>query len=154
MKRLYFQQVYEELEVMRNYMDSLFQQIQESSPILFLPSSDVPSRKLLPGVQDNLQIQLVESKDEIVVSAQMIPGDLKQDITIDLFHPMALKISCVRRKWKKKDKIEYIMCEHSFGYISQIITLPMPVSRDGIYTSLKNGVLKVHLKKCDANPER
>ncbi len=86
MERLYFQHVYEELEVMRNYMDSLFQQIQESNPIPLLPSSSEPSRKLLPGVQDNLQIQIVEYKDEIVVSAEMIPGDLKRDITINLIH--------------------------------------------------------------------
>nr|WP_319540456.1 Hsp20/alpha crystallin family protein [uncultured Methanospirillum sp.] len=154
MERLYFQHVYEELEVMRNYMDSLFQQIQESNPIPLLPSSSEPSRKLLPGVQDNLQIQIVEYKDEIVVSAEMIPGDLKRDITINLIHPMALQISCVRREWKKEDKIEYTMCEHSFGYISQIIPLPSPVTSEGTYASLKNGILKVHLKKCNENPER
>jgi HSP20 family protein len=153
MEQLYFQQVYEELEVVRNYMDSLFQQIQESSPILLLPSSDEPSRKLLPGVQDNLLIQLVESKDEIVVSAKMISGDLKRDITIDLIHSMALKISCVRRGWKKEDKTEYTLCEHSFGYISQIIPFPKPVTIEGTRTSFKNGILEVHLKKRDKSPE-
>lgn len=146
--------MYEELEVMRNYIDSLFQEIQKSSPVPLLPSSSEPSRKLLPGVQDNLQIQIMESKDEIVVIVEMLPGDLKQDLTIDLIHPMALKISCVRREWKKEDKIEYTMCEHSFGYISQIISLPMSVSKEGTHASLKNGILNVHLKKCDDNRER
>ena len=147
MTRLYYQHVFDELEHMRNYMESLFQQIQETSPIALLPASDEQSRKLLPGVQDNLTISVMESDDEIIVTATMIPGDLNRDITIDLIHSKALKISCVRRDWKKEDKKEYSMCEHRYGYISQIISLPHPVIEEGSAASVKNGILEVRLKK-------
>lgn len=148
MTRLHYQDVFDELERMRNYMDLLFQQIQENSPIALLPSCGESSRKLLPGVQDNLQVSVVEYDDEIVVTAEMIPGDLQKDIEISLIHPLALKISCVRREWKKEDNKGYSLCKHSFGYISQIIPLPEPVCEAGSTASYTKGILLVLLPSC------
>ncbi len=153
MERLDFRQLYDELEVMRDYLDSLFQQIQESSPILLLPDSGELSRKLLPGVQDTLRIQIEESNDEIVIRVEKIPGDLSQDIAIDLIHPMALKIFCIPREWNLENTKEYTTREHHFEFISQIISLPVPVTSEGKHTSLRNGILTVHLKKPDEDPE-
>ena len=147
MTKRYYEYIFDELEDIRNYMDSLFQQIQETSPIALLPASHEPVRKLLPEVQDNLKISVTEYDDEVVVTAEMIPGDLIKDIKIELILPQALKISCVRREWKKEEKMEYSMCEHSFGYISQIVPLPASVKEEGSNASIKNGILEVHLKK-------
>ena len=147
MTKQYYEYIFEELEDIRNYMDSLFQQIQETSPIALLPASHEPTRKLLPEVQDNLKITVTEYDDEVVVTAEMIPGDLIKDIKIELILPPALKICCVRREWKKEEKKEYSMCEHSFGYISQIVPLPAPVKEEGSNASFKNSILEVHLKK-------
>jgi len=149
MTKQYYEYIFDELEYMRNYMDSLFQQIQETSPIALLPASHEPARKLLPGVQDNLKVTVTEYEDEIVVIAEMIPGDLKKDIKIDLIHPQALKISCARREWKREEKLEYSMLEHSFGYISQVVPLPKPVHESGSNALYKGGVLEIHLKKSE-----
>ncbi|PWR75957.1 Hsp20/alpha crystallin family protein [Methanospirillum stamsii] len=154
MTKQYYEYIFEELEYMKNYMDALFQQIQEASPIALLPASHDPERKLLPGVQDNLKVNITEYEDEIVITAEMIPGDLKRDIKIDLIHPLALKISCVRREWKKEEKMEYSMLEHSFGYISQIVPLPKPVDESGSKALYKNGVLEVHLKKSEPDTKK
>jgi HSP20 family protein len=142
-----YENIFDELESVRNYMDSLFQQLQETSPIALLPVSQEPSRKLLPGVLDNIKVTVSEYDEEVIVTAEMIPGDLKKNITIDLLHPLALKIACVRKEWKKEEKIDYSMCEHSFGYISQIIPLPSPVIEEGSNASYKNEILEVHLIK-------
>jgi HSP20 family protein len=147
MTKQIYEYIFEELENIRDYMDSLFQQIQETSPIVLLPPSHEPDRKLLPGVQDNLKVTVVEYDKEIVVTAEMIPGDLINDIKIDLIRSRALKISCIRREWKKEEKMEYCMCEHNYGYISQIIPLPAFVNEKGSNAQYKDGVLEVHLKK-------
>lgn len=147
MTRQHYQYVFDELEAMRNYMDSLFQQIQETSQIALLPASSESSRKLLPGVQDNLKVTIKECTEEIVVTAEMIPGDLNRDITIDLIHPLDLKISCTHKEWKKERKKGYSMCEHRYGHISQIVHLPAPVTEEGSYASITNGIVEVHLKK-------
>lgn len=128
-------------------MDSLFQQIQKTSSIALLPASHDQGMKLLLGIQDTIRVTVNEYQDEVVVSAEIIPGDLKRDITIDLINPLSLKISSVRREWKREEKKEYSMCEHSYGYVSQIIPLPKPVKEDGSKAFYKNGILKVHLKK-------
>ena len=142
-----YQDVFEELESMRNYMDSLFQQIQKTSPIALLPASHNQGMKLLPGIQDTIRVTVDEYRDEVVVTAEIIPGDLKRDITIELINPLDLKISSVRREWKRDEKKGYSMCEYSYGYISQVIPLPKPVKEDGSKAFYKKGILKVHLKK-------
>lgn len=147
MSKQYYQHIFDELEGIRNYMNSLFQQMQETSPIALLPASHEPALKLLPGVLDNLKVTVNEYDDKVVVTAEMIPDYLKKEIKIDLLHPLALKISCVRKRWKKEEKIESSMCEHSFGYISQIIPLPSPVIEEGSHASYNKEILEVYLKK-------
>ena len=147
MTKPYYQHILDEFEDIKNYMDSLFQQIQEISPIALLPSSYEPDRKLLPEVQVDLKVTVKEYDKEIVVTAEMIPGDLIEDIKIDIIQSRALKISCVRRKWKKEEKKGYSMCEHIYGYISQIVPLQAQVNEEGSNALYNNGVIEVHLKK-------
>lgn len=130
-------------------MDSLFQQIQDTSPIALLPSTHESDKKLLTGVLDNVRITVSEYDDEIIVTAEMIPGDLKKDIKINLLNPLALEISCIHREWKREEKKEFSMCEHNFGYLSQIVPLPKPVDEIGSNALYENGILEVHLKKSD-----
>lgn len=147
MTRLHYQHVFDELEYMRNYMDSLFVQIQKTSPIALLTDSHESTQKLLSGVPENLYVTVTESDDEVIVTAEMIPGDLKNDIKINLLHPLALNVSNIQREWKKEEKWEYSMYEHRFKSISRIIPLPAPVSEEGSNVSVKNGILIIHLKK-------
>lgn len=154
MTKQYYEHIFDEFENIRNYMDSLFQQIQTTSPIALLPSSHKSDRKLLPGVLDNIRITVNEFDDEVIVTAEMIPGDLKKDIKIDLLNPLALKISCIHREWKKEEKKEFSMCEHNFGYLSQIVPLPTPVDEIGSNALYENGILEVHLKKSEVERKK
>lgn len=147
MTKQYYPHIFDELDHIRNYLDSLFQQMQEPNPIALLPASHETDRKLLPMVLDNIRITVNEFDDEVVVTAEIVPGDLKKDIKIELLHPLALKIACVHREWKKEEKREYSICEQSLGYISQIVPLPSPVVEEGSKASIKDEILEVHLKK-------
>jgi HSP20 family protein len=147
MTRQYYEHIFDELEHIRDYMDSLFQKMQETSPVALLPASHESTRKLLPMVMDKLEFKVNESDDEVIVSVEMVPGDCKKDIKIEIIHPLALKISCVHREWKTEEKKMYSMCEQRYGYFSQIIPLPSAIVEEGSEASIKNEVLEIHLKK-------
>ena len=153
MTRWYYRNIYEELEDMRDYIDSLFQQIQETSPIALLPTSQ-SGMKLLPGVQDNFRVTVIESDDEVVVTVEMVPGYLKKDITIDLLHSKALKISCEHRECKQEETMQYFQCEESFKSFTQIVPLLKPVTDEGSNASFRDNVLEVHLKKAVEDPSQ
>jgi HSP20 family protein len=128
-------------------MDSLFQQMNETSPFALLPAPGEPAEKMLPGLRGNLRVDVIEHDDEVVVTADVIPGVTKEDITLDLINPRSLKISCERKEEKKEEKEGYYLRERSFGSMTRIIPLPKAVTEDESSASFKNGVLEVHLKK-------
>jgi HSP20 family protein len=92
-------------------------------------------------------VDVSEKDDEVVVTADIIPGVAKKDITLDLIGPQALEISCERKEEKKEEKEGYYMRERTFGSMTRIIPLPKPVTEEGSSSTFKNGVLEVHLKK-------
>jgi HSP20 family protein len=152
MVRWYYQSVFDELEEMRTYMESLSRQMYETSPVALLPGSAEPGLKMLPAQRANLRVDVTETDKEVVVTADIIPGVSKKDISLDLVNPQALEISCQRRDEKKEENKGYYMRERTFGSMTRIVPLPGPVTEDGSSSSFKNGVLEVHLKKRTKDP--
>ncbi len=147
MVRWYYRSVFDELEEMRKYMEALSQQMYDTSPVALLPGSSAPGTRMLPATRADLHVDVAETDKEIVVTADMIPGVTKKDITLDLVSPQALEISCERRDEKKEEKEGYYMRERTFGSMTRVVPLPKPVTEDGSSSTFKNGVLEVHLKK-------
>jgi len=147
MVRFYYRSLFDELEDMRNYMESLSRQLYDTSTTALLPASGETASKMLPAPRTALHVDVAEKGDEVVVTADLIPGVAKKDITLNLVNPQALEISCERKEEKKEEKEGYYMRERSFGSMTRIIPLPKPVAEEGSAASLKNGVLEVHLKK-------
>lgn len=148
MVRWYYQSVFDELEEMRKYMETLSRQMYETTPVALLPGSAEAGTKLLPVQQRaNLRVDVAETDREVVVTADMIPGVSKKDITLDLINPQALEISCERKDEKKEEKEGYFMRERTFGSMMRIVPLPKPVTEEGSSSTFRNGVLEVHLKK-------
>ncbi len=152
--RIYYRSIFDELEDMRKYMDSLVQQVYEPSGTALLPAASESGAKMLPAQRGSLRVDVAEHDDEVVVTADMIPGIGKEDITLDLINPQSLEISCDRKEEKKEEEKEgYYMRERSFGSMTRIVPLPKPVIRDGADASFRNGVLEVHLKKSTSEPK-
>jgi len=147
MVRWYYRSLFDELEDMRNYMESLTRQMYETSPVALLPATGDAAAKMLPAARAPLHVDVADKENEIVVTADMIPGVTKKDISLDLINPQALEISCERREEKKEEKEGYYMRERTFGSMTRVIPLPKPVTEDGSSSTFKNGVLEVHLKK-------
>lgn len=147
MVRWYYRSLFDELEDMRNYMESLSRQLYDTSPVALLPSAGESSAKMLPASRVPLHVDVSEKDDEVVITADMMPGVSKNDISLDLINPLALEISAERRDEKNEDKEGYYMRERTFGSMTRVVPLPKPVTEDGSSSIFKNGVLEVHLKK-------
>ena len=152
MARWYYKSIFDELEDMRNYMDALFRQMYETTPTALLPSASESATKMLPAQQSRLGVDVAEHEDEVIVTADLIPGVTKKDISLDLINPQALEISWERKEEKKEEKEGYYMRERMFGSMTRIVPLPVPVTEDKATATVKNGVLEVHLKKTVKEP--
>jgi HSP20 family protein len=151
MARRYRRSIFDELEDMRAYMDSLFQQMFEPGRMALLPAGEPAD--LVPAYRSELRVDVIEQGDEVVVTADMIPGINKEDIALDLLNPTALAVSCEREEERKEEKEGYYLRERSFGSTRRVIPLPQAVTDDGATATFKNGVLEVHLKKAKTGPK-
>ena len=143
MVRWYYQSVFDELEEMRTYMESLSRQMYDTSPMVLLPGP--PGTRLLPAQRTGHHVDVADTGREVVVTADMIPGIDKKDITLTLISPLTLEISCECRDESQDEKEGCLLRERRFGYMTRVITLPRPVSEKGSSASFKDGVLEVHL---------
>lgn len=153
MARWYYKSIFDELDDMRNYMDALFHEVYATNPTALLPSAREPAPKMLPAHQSRLRVDVAEHGDEVVVTADLIPGVTKKDISLDLINPQALEISWERKEEKKEEKEGYYLRERRFGSMTRIIPLPVPVTDDKATATVRNGVLEVHLKKTTKEPK-
>jgi len=153
MARWYYKSIFDELEEMRTYMDTLFQEMYRTNPTALLSSSGEPAQKMLPAQPSRLRVDVAEHDDEVVVTADLIPGVTKKDISLDLINPQALEISWERKEEKKEEKEGYYLRERRFGSMTRIVPLPIAVTEDKATATVKNGVLEVHLKKSPKEPK-
>ncbi|HZK31191.1 MAG TPA: Hsp20/alpha crystallin family protein [Methanoregula sp.] len=147
MVRWYYKSIFDELDEMRNYMDALYHQMYETNPTALLPSGRESAMKMLPAHHPRLGVDVSVHGDEVVITADLIPGVTKKDITLNLINPQALEISWERKEEKKEEEEGYYLRERRFGSMTRIIPLPLPVTDDKATATVKNGVLEVHLKK-------
>ncbi|MFY9749541.1 MAG: Hsp20/alpha crystallin family protein [Methanoregula sp.] len=153
MVRWYYRSVFDEIEDMRKYMEALSREIYSTSPVALLPAAGGPGNKMLPAQRPDFHVDVTEKDDEVVVTADMIPGVGKKDISLDLVTPQALEISCEREGEKKDEKEGYYLRERCFGSITRIVPLPKPVTDNASSATFKNSVLEIHLKKLTKEPK-
>jgi HSP20 family protein len=153
MVRRYYKSIFDELDEMRNYMDALYHQMYETSPTALLPSGRESVMKMLPVHHSRPGVDVSVHGDEVIITADLIPGVTKKDITLDLINPQALEISWERKEEKKEEKEGYCLRERRFGSMTRIVPLPMPVTDDKATAMVRNGVLEVHLMKTAKGPK-
>jgi HSP20 family protein len=147
MVRWYYRSLFDELEDMSNYREALSRQMYDMSQVALLPTTNNTAIKMLPAARTALRVDVAEQDDEVIVTADMIAGIAKKDISLNLISPQALEISCERKVEKKEENEGYSLRERTFGSMMRIVPLPKPVTEEGSSSSFRNGVLEVHLKK-------
>src|SRR4030042_3411368 len=128
MVRWYYKSIFDELDEMRTYMEALYHQMYETSPTALLPSGRESAMKMLPAHHSRPGVDVSVHGDEVIVTADLIPGVTKKDITLDLVNPQALEISWERKEERKEDEEGYYLRERRFGSMKRIIPLPVPVT--------------------------
>jgi len=145
MARPYQRSIFDELDDLREYVNSMFQQAFPPADLPMLPAGE--SQRMPAPFRHEMKVDVIEHDDEVVVTADMIPGIEKKDISLELINSHALKVSCERREETKEEKEGYYLHERRFGSLQRVIPLPSSVTYDGSKSTFKNGVLEVHLKK-------
>jgi HSP20 family protein len=145
--RWYYRSVFDELEEMKRYMDSLFHQIHETNPTALLPAAHNPVTKLLPDQRSDFRVEVTEEGDAVIVTADLIAGVSKKNISLSLINPQALEISCERTEEKKEERAGYYRHERSSGSMTRFIPLPKAVTERGSTATFRNGILEVRLRK-------
>jgi HSP20 family protein len=147
MVKWYYRSVFDELEDMKKYLESLNRQIYGTTPAALLPATGGSARKMLPLQQATLPVKVSENDDEVVIAAGMSTGITKKDISLDLIDPQTLEITCERKDETTHENERYYRRERTSRSMTQTVLLPTPVTEDGSSATFRNGVLEVHLKK-------
>ncbi len=137
--------IYDELDELKASMDYLFQLALEPTDYPPLP---VDKRsEIVCQYPHNLNAEVFAFEDEVMVTVDMIPGIESSVISVDLINPETLKISCQRLDDEmKRNDGQYPYEQRSFS-LHHLIPLPVPVTKSGARTTMRNGVLDLHLKK-------
>ncbi len=147
MVKWYYRSVFDELEDMRKYLEALNREIYETNPAALLPAAGGSARKMLPVQQTPPPVDVSENDDEVVITAGLGAGIMKENISLDLIDPRTLEISCARKNVVTDENGRYCLRERTFESVTRLVSLPEPVTDDGASATFKDGVLEVHLKK-------
>ena len=155
MRRPYRWSVYDEFEDMRRQMNELMRWATSTSPALALPSEE-QERGIVPvfreGWAGGFQVDVTEDENDVLVTADMMPGIEKENISMELISPRALEITCERKEEREMKSAEeeeeagrYFLHERRYGSMSRVVPLPKAVNPEGAKASFRNGVLEVRL---------
>jgi HSP20 family molecular chaperone IbpA len=145
MVRHYRRSIYDELDDLRASMDYLFQLVLEPIDTPLLPVGETPDPvSLYPPLLD---AEVTELDDEVIVTVNLIPGVNNSVFSCGLINEKTLKISCDRQEVKTVEHEGYSMTEERFCSLHRDIPLPSMVTNKGAKSTLKNGVLDIHLMK-------
>jgi len=145
MVRQYRRSIIDEIDDLRDYMDSMFRHAFQPINTPLLPAGESTNLPVL--FKSEMKTDVVEHDDEVIATVDMIPGIEKKDISLELVNPRALRINCERRMERKEEKEGYYLRERSYGSMQRIIPLPAAVTEAGAKSTFKNGILEVHLRK-------
>jgi HSP20 family protein len=111
-----------------------------------------PFRDSLAGGDWNPAIDVFDSKDEILVKADL-PGLKKEEIEVSI-HDGALFIRGEKKEEKDRKEKGRLRNERFYGRFERIVTLPIAVDDSRAKATYKNGVLELTLpKREEAKPK-
>ncbi|OGY56745.1 MAG: hypothetical protein A2Y84_01535 [Candidatus Colwellbacteria bacterium RBG_13_48_8] len=96
-------------------------------------------------MEGQLTIDVYQTEDEVIVEST-IAGVDPEDIDVDVTSE-SVTIRGERRRKKEVADRDYYYQECFWGKFSRSVILPQEIDPDKTYSSLKNGVLAIHLPK-------
>lgn len=131
----------QEMQEMQNHMNQLFGQAFGK----FDNSTHFNQLFNANGFSPNINVE--EQDNQFVVTADL-PGASKDNLEINLKDQMlTIKGSTIEDKQTKDNQGQMFRHERFSGNFSRSITLPSPVTSDGMESQVKNGVLEIKIPK-------
>lgn len=131
----------QEMQDMQNRMNQLFGQAFGK----FDNSTHFNQLLDINGFSPNINV--VEKDKQFVVTADL-PGASKDNVEITLKDQMlTIKGSTIEDKQTKDDQGHVFRHERFSGNFSRSITLPAPVTSDGMVSQINNGILEIKIPK-------
>lgn len=110
--------------------------------------SDFPSMFGRDPQLGSFRVDVQESPTEIIAICDLPGLESKDDVHIDISNNM-LNISGMINKTEETEEEQFHRQERFMGRFQRSISLPAPVSRDGVKASYRNGVLEVRMPKVE-----
>lgn len=121
---------------MKNKMDRFFSLSEPGSSSL----------SLQPGMQWSPAVDLFDCGDGYQVMVE-IPGIEREAIELAVYSDKLVIKGCRESNPEASTRVAVLCLERVSGHFERVILLPDPVAVDNVKASLKNGVLKILLKK-------
>ncbi|MBT9151586.1 MAG: Spore protein SP21 [candidate division WS2 bacterium] len=114
------------------------------------------NKNLTHGIDEETEGQLTvdvyQTPDEIIVESTIAgvdPDNIDVDVTSE-----SVTVRGERKKEEKIDETDYFYQECFWGKFSRSIILPQEVDPDKAHSSIKNGILTIHLPKIHRHKSR
>lgn len=101
--------------------------------------------ELWRGPEGELALDVYQTNDTVVVRSALAAVN-PEDVSIAL-HNDLLTIRGVRREQEIVSGDQYVVQECHWGSFSRSVVLPVPVTAEGAEATMKNGILKVVLRR-------
>ena len=130
---------WKELEEMEKRLSTIFGR----PPI----STDREKKEAISVTEWSPLVDIIEDDKEYVVKAE-IPEMKKEDIKINV-HDDVLTVSGERKYEKEEKGKKFHRVERAYGSFMRSFTLPEDADGSKVSAEYKDGMLKVHLPKCE-----
>lgn len=113
-------------------------------------------KNLIPDINEEVEGQLTvdvyQTPEEIIVEST-IAGVDPENIDVDVTSE-SVTVRGERKREQRIDETDYFYQECFWGKFSRSIILPQEIDPDKAYSSIKNGILTIHLPKIHRNKSR
>ena|SRR3989344_864007 len=103
-------------------------------------------------MEGQLTVDVYQTPEEIIVESTIAgvdPDNIDVDVTSE-----SVTVRGERKRKEKIDETDYFYQECFWGRFSRSIILPQEIDPDKAYSTIKNGILTVHLPKIHRNKSR
>lgn len=90
-------------------------------------------------------VDILEGKDEILIRVEL-PGLSPEEVEVS-FSGGVIFIKGVKREKFKRERVNYICIERSFGKFQRIIEIPSAIDSSQIKAKLSKGILSIRMPK-------
>lgn len=138
-------QPWRELELLRQQMDQVFNELSRNESELGLPLGGRETT-WIPA------IELKETDTELILKAQL-PGVSADDLDVQVMQE-AISIAGEHHDEKRTEEKGLLRSEFRYGRFQRLIPLPVPVQNEQVKAEFNHGVLMLTLPKMTATPRK